>query len=87
MSKWKIVKSNYVDQDKLIDKMTNYYISQSQGIGDIHLGDPLYFCYRKHWGFFWKLRRILNQYDYNRLCNNVARDGHDARELYKHVNF
>ena len=87
MSKWKIVKSNYVDQDKLIDKMTNYYISQSQGIGDIHLGDPLYFCYRKRCGIFWELRRILNQYDYNRLCNNVARDGHDVRELYKHVNF
>ena len=87
MSNWKIVKVNYVDQDKLIDKMTNYYISQTNSIGDVHLGDPLYFCYRKKWGLFWKLCRILNQYDYNRLCENTAADGHDARELFRHVNF
>lgn len=87
MSNWKIIKVNYVDQDKLINKLTNYYISQSNNIGDVHLGDPLYFCYRKQWGLFWKLRRILNQYDYNRLCENTAADGHNVRELFRHVNF
>lgn len=87
MSNWKIVKVNYVDQDKLINKLTNYYISHINSIGDVHLGDPLYFCYRKHWGLFWKLRRILNQYDYNMLCENVAHDNCDVRELFCHVNF
>ena len=87
MNNWKIVKVNYIDQDKLIKKLTNYYISPTQDYGDIHLGDPLYFCYRKKWGLFWKLRRILTQSGYNRLCNNVTRDGHNVRELYKHINF
>jgi len=87
MNNWKIVKVNYVDQDKLINKLTNYYISQTNNFGDVHLGDPLYFCYRKKWGLLWKLRRILNQYDYNRLCENTAADGHNVRELFRHVNF
>lgn len=87
MSNWKIVKVNYVDQDKLIHKLTNYYISQTSNIEGVHLGDPLYFCYRKQCGLFWKLRRILNQYDYDMLCKNVSHDNRDVRELFRHVNF
>lgn len=87
MYNWKIVKVNYVDQDKLINKLTNYYISEIKDIGDVHLGDPLYFCYRKKYGVIWKLTRILNQQDYDRLCENTEFDNVNVRDLFYHVNF
>ena len=78
MYTWKIIKGTYLKQDNKIDEMID---------NTARLGDTLYYCYRRHWFFFWKLKRILNQQNYDRLCENVNFDGHNVRELYNHVNF
>jgi len=78
MYKWKIINGTYLEQDSKIDEMTD---------NNAKLGDTLYYCYRRTWGLFWKLRRILNQQDYDRLCENTQFDGKNVRELFYHVNF
>ena len=56
-------------------------------IRKIENDEAKYYCYRKYWFFFWILKRILTQQNYDRLCENVKFDGHDVRKLFNHVNF
>ena len=46
-----------------------------------------YYCYRRYWLFFWKLKRVLTPEDYDELCENVNFGGLNVRDLFYHVNF
>ena len=56
-------------------------------IRNIDNKDTVYLCYRRYWFFFWKLKKIMTQQNYDKLCKMVENNGYNVRELFKHDNF
>ena len=52
-----------------------------------NVGDTLYYCYRRKWLFFWKLKNIKTQNEWNQTISFMNHDGYRVNDMCNCVNF
>ena len=79
MKNWKIV------QRKFNGIMTGFLFNKLERTPQYN--ENLYYCYKRNWLFFWKLKRVIDQKMYDNLSSRIKADGYNIRDLYIHSNF
>lgn len=73
MKNWKIIKQvfNGVVTKELAN---NFDFNVECGEDTPNKGDNLYYCYRRKFIFWWQLKNIKTEYEYNMMMNLINKD-------------